>query len=1117
MDLLTFFTRSPGELLYFVLVIAMSFACLMMLIGHGTRQSEDLRARRYLTAFAAVSFIWTLLMVAALLTLVLTLEARAVMPPLERAVTVLTLILLSWIYLSGDSEHNRRTPTRLALSALIAVMAGYVWTALEWSRAGTDAAFNALPLNTAWLITPLAIAVFSALMSLLRVRVIVDTPLKFVFFMVVALGYGLTLAQGETVGDYAGVVRLLWIPAWAISVVMVYRLITSSLESETQRMAAIVSAGTPPSAERSAQKSQANSWNESAVDTNYVPRSTNPIERESAQLLRALGMILEGSTPNNIPMKIISTALDLIRADLGGLLRIQDANYADFTTVYDRMMRRSPTGMPLNLSTQPTLINAIERRAQRPLLTDRNEDELHDLYSRLDTSEIGPAYYQPLVHDGEIVAVLMVAMPYTKRELTTQEEELLKGMAVIAAGLLAVSYQASDATMMAEERAIQALVQGVTPSLIDTENVLAARYEMQQALQLARDQIGELSKQVTTLKLELDRERSRVATALSESQEGLSVSQKLIAVSFEQEQLRDERDRLMAELQEREAALAAAVSPEDNAALQQLLTALERERDELSHERERLMAQIEELRASDGGEMGIPDSMQDVLARMVEEQQRLTEERDAYEQRLALIQAQLREHGIEDNPTALAHLFTKLAEERAALQTKAQALASQLAQHQAGDKVQEYQTRIKTLVSQLKQLAADREALTRQRDAFRNQRDEINVKLETVKQHRTRLLAQVSALEQELKEAHEEQVKLRLDTQTLSNERSEIFHQLAQVVAEKEAVGIERDQLIAQLGGDSDRINAIGQAGIEQFQAMISEISVQRNQLQREVNELRAKSATLENQLEAALVRAKATTIETTVGGKVSTENADLLIGLVQEFRTPLTSMIGYTELLLNESAGILGDMQRKFLQRVAANVKRLGDMLDDLIYITQLDTGKFALTPVPLDMVALIEQAVNESEPQFRERGLVVALNIEDPIQQPLADLDAVKQIIGQLLTNAYLASPIDSEVSILIGQRKVILARDVPKARPVDCVYVSIADAGGGVMPEDVAKVFTRKYRAENPLVKGLGDTGVGLSVAKALVEAHHGRIWVETSEGTGTTAFNFVLPLTPQTEGA
>lgn len=1115
MDFLTIFARPPGELLYFVLVIALSFACLLMLVGQGARQNSDLRTRRYLTAFAAVCVTWTLLVAAAVLTLLLNLDARLIMPPLERAATVLTLVLLGWIYLSGDHHRWGGFPTFVAVLASLGVLAGYVYTTMQWNQLADVADFNTTPMNRVWTIAPLIISAVCALISVSFVRQIVDAPLKFVFFVLVAVGYGLTLVlllQGQTDGDHAALVRLLMIPALAVSVVLVYRLITGSLHSATQPLE-------PVSVGAAAASS-------SGIVTRFVivpdsmpealPVTRSPMERESAQLLRALGMILEGSTPGSIPMKIISTILEIVHADVAALLKLQDANYADFTTTYDRMMKRSPSGMSLNLSNQPTLINAVERRTQRPLLPDRSGEELEDLYSRLDISEMGPAYYQPLVHDREIVAVLVVALPYTKRELTVQEEELLKGVGVISAGLLAVSYQSMDASMQAEERAIQAVVQGVPPAHVDRENVIAARYEMQQSLQLAREQIASLTDEVSSLKFELERERNRIASALSESQEGLSVSQKLIAVSVEQERLRLERDQLMARLQENEAALVGAGSADDDEALRQLVTSLQYEREELARERDHLVAQIEELRASDGGEMGMPEGMNVVLARMVDEQQRLARERDHYAQRLADIQQQLRAYGIEDSPTAFAQLVTKLTEERVVLQNKVNALAQQLGKGEAPpEKLQEYETRVKTLLGQLKHLAADREALTRQRDAFRKQRDEMNTKLETVKQHRTRLLAQVSALEQELKEAHEEQVKLRLDVQTLSDERSEIFHQLAQVVAEREAMGLERDQLMARLEGDSALAAAIGQAGIGQFQKMINEISVQRNQLQREVNDLTAKAAALENQLDAALVRAKATTIETSASAKVTPENAELMIGLAQEFRTPLTSMIGYVELLLNESAGILGDMQRKFLQRVSSNVKRLDGMIDDLVHITKLDTGSYTLNPVPLDVVTLIEGAVNEAEPQFREKGLSVTLNIEEPLRQPMADPEAVHQIVGQLLTNAYLAAPPDSEVSILIGQRKVIIARDVPKARPVDCIYVSIEDQGGGVMPEDVARVFMRKYRAENPLIGGLGDTGVGLSIAKALIEAHQGRIWVETREDAGT-AFNFVLPLTLEPEG-
>jgi signal transduction histidine kinase len=119
----------------------------------------------------------------------------------------------------------------------------------------------------------------------------------------------------------------------------------------------------------------------------------------------------------------------------------------------------------------------------------------------------------------------------------------------------------------------------------------------------------------------------------------------------------------------------------------------------------------------------------------------------------------------------------------------------------------------------------------------------------------------------------------------------------------------------------------------------------------------------------------------------------------------------------------------------------------------------------------------------------------------------------MGHLLTNAALASPVEGEVQLLVTTR-----RDYVPAygddMGVDCLYTSVEDAGGGVAPEDYDRVFVRKYRADNPLIEGLGDTGVSLSLAKALIDAHGGRIWLESQEGVGTT-FHVLLPLEPPLE--
>lgn len=1111
MDLQTIFVRPPGDLLYFVFVIVVSLTSLLMTSGQQTRRASDKRLQRYNVALFGVMIAWGVLVAGAVMALIFEMDFRLIFPPLERAVLTLIVALLCWVYLTADHSRWGRLPDVLIVLVAVGVLAGYLATAIEWSaQLQTPTDFNQTRLSAIWALVPLVIAAVGVLMVVTHFGAIIDAPLKLVFLALLVVGYGATLfqaTQGDATGDYPAFVRLAFIAAMGIAIVIVYRVVITRVDT-------LISSDTimfnSPSAPGSQGVRSVSASPSAVVERAPEPTATtrSPIERESAQLLRALGMMLENATPAALPAKIVTATLELLRADVGALLQLQDANYADIMLIYDRMMKTNRSGYSLNLGSQPTLINAVQRRTQRPLLVDRNREELEDLYSRLDIGEIGPAYFQPLIHDNELIAILLIALPYTKRELYSQEEEILKGIALMAGGLLALSIMATDASLTAEERAIQAIVQGVAAG--PEGESLAARIDLQQNLQIAREQIAELTRQVMAMKQELDRERSRIANALGDDDESLSVSQKITAISLEQQALRDERDQLLVRLQAAEAALAGASDSDDQAVLEQMVEALQRERDELLSQRERLQAELDDLRLNEGDGLIMPEALQPVIERMSTEKARLEVERDEYQRKLATLEAQLRTYGIDDSPSGLAQLIGKLYEERALLQARNDALMAELerAQKQPASPP-ELEARLQALQTQLKHLAADREAVTRQRDMFRKQRDEINAKLESVKQHRARMVAQVSNLEMELKEAHDEQSKLWLDVQKLSDERGEVFHQLAQVMAEKEALTIERDQLLARLGEDVP-VQSIepDKDGVSSLRAMVTALSGQRNVLEQEIIQLKATVANLENQLEAAKLRAKSPP-QQAESVAYSPQSADLIVGLVQELRTPMTSIVGYVDLLLGESPGILGDMQRKFLQRVLTNVTRLTSMIEDLIRVTELDTGKFSLAPAPLDIVALIEDAITNAAMQFREKGLMLTLNIEENLPEPIADRDAVTQVIGQLLTNAYLVSPPESEVTISVGQRRVILARDVPQPRPVDCIYVSVEDRGGGVPPEDEARVFARKYRADNPLIEGLGDTGVGLAIAKVLVEAHQGRLWLETQENVGTR-FNFVLPL-------
>src|SRR5664279_1148301 len=364
----------------------------------------------------------------------------------------------------------------------------------------------------------------------------------------------------------------------------------------------------------------------------------------------------------------------------------------------------------------------------------------------------------------------------------------------------------------------------------------------------------------------------------------------------------------------------------------------------------------------------------------------------------------------------------------------------------------------------------------------------------------------MAGYDQELTELREDEKALREQIQQLHEDRSGLSAERDRLTARLTVVETERDQLLARVDGDREHLQQVGVDGVGSLTKMVEALSAERSDLERQLNEAQSALDAADDRLEVLQKRASAQPQVI-----YRPDNPELILGMVQELRTPMTSIVGYVDLMLNESAGILGEMQRKFLQRVSANVSRLTSMLEDLTRITFLDAGRFTLVPEPVDVVGLIEDAITSASNQLREKGLSVHLNLDDDIPQLRADHDAISQIVGQLLTNAYLASPTGSAI--------YVTARRVPAKNgraPGEMMFVSIEDRGGGIATEDQARVFARKYKAENPLIQGLGDTGVGLAIAKALVEAHGGEIWLETHSGVGS-AFNFTLPLeaTPELE--
>jgi len=244
---------------------------------------------------------------------------------------------------------------------------------------------------------------------------------------------------------------------------------------------------------------------------------------------------------------------------------------------------------------------------------------------------------------------------------------------------------------------------------------------------------------------------------------------------------------------------------------------------------------------------------------------------------------------------------------------------------------------------------------------------------------------------------------------------------------------------------------------------------------------------------------------QVTKGLPVEEEGA-VIAALVQELRQPMASITGYTDLLLAETAGIIGALQRNFLERIKGSIERMQGIMNDLVQLMDLQSGPPELAPESINASVLIDEAIGTISSQLRSKSITLRVDMPDELPEIQADRDALQQIVIHLLQNAGSVTPAEGTISLKL--------RVQPDDRGLPAMLFQVTDTGGGISSEDLPRVFSRRYRADNPLIQGVGDTGVGLSIARTLVEAHQGRIWVESLSGQSST-FSVLLPLNPRSE--
>jgi two-component system phosphate regulon sensor histidine kinase PhoR len=231
-----------------------------------------------------------------------------------------------------------------------------------------------------------------------------------------------------------------------------------------------------------------------------------------------------------------------------------------------------------------------------------------------------------------------------------------------------------------------------------------------------------------------------------------------------------------------------------------------------------------------------------------------------------------------------------------------------------------------------------------------------------------------------------------------------------------------------------------------------------------------------------------------------STSQAEVIASMAQELRQPMSSIVGYTDLLLSESVGILGALQRKFIERIKASTERIDNLINDLIQLTAVDSGDMALNLEMVDLNLIIDNAMAYTSSQLREKNITLRIDLPQQFGPVHADREALQQILIHLLQNAGAATPIEGTITLRVRKQQ---------ETGQDFILLQVSDTGGGIPDHDLPRVFSRLYRADNVLIQGVGDTGVGLSLAKTLTEAQGGRIWVDSEMNVGAT-FHVLLPV-------
>lgn len=284
-----------------------------------------------------------------------------------------------------------------------------------------------------------------------------------------------------------------------------------------------------------------------------------------------------------------------------------------------------------------------------------------------------------------------------------------------------------------------------------------------------------------------------------------------------------------------------------------------------------------------------------------------------------------------------------------------------------------------------------------------------------------------------------------------------------------------------ELSGENDEFDSLAMG----LNMMIDDIRIGMEDLDRQRQEL----STINKRLEQYITERK----------RIEQMKDDFVSLASHELRTPLTSIVGYVDLILGEDVGKITKEQKEFLQIISQNTQRLEALINDVLDIEKIESGRIKLKREKVNLIELVEASVNTFKVMAENKNLKLEKEIKAPELEVLGDSNQLSQVLSTLLSNAIKYTK-EGRVKVA-AQAKGRFAS------------VTVEDTGLGMRQEDVRNIFSRFFRSEDSYVKKTTGSGLGLSIAKATIERHNGDMKVESKLGVGSR-FEVILPLLKKT---